>query len=261
MDIEYADFEKADAMGIGSILDSALLSTKNLGSFIKRSLGKKPLLIMSSGFGWENEYYQKRIRYFKSLILLKKIQIISLRGKLTLNKIENLLKRTVKNPVLGDLGLLASHLLTETSDKIYSLGISPHYADMENPVFKKIQQQNPNSIILDTRTDPIQYLQELSKCRALISTGLHPLIAADSLGIPNMWGRISEKTTSRYKFLDYYSIYDLNPKPVNLSEMGNINEEVIRKNYKLDNVLVNKIKQNLLETYLNFSRQNPDIIK
>ena len=251
--VEYADFKNAEAMGIGSILDNALLSTKNVCSFLKRSFSKKSLLIMSSGFGWENEYYQKRIRYFKSLILLKKIQIISLRGKLTLNKIEKIFKHKIKNPVLGDLGLLASYLIEDPNiKKIYDLGICPHYADVKNPILQKIRQQNPNSIILNTRTDPIQFLQTLSKCKTIISTGLHPLIAADSLGIPNLWVRLSEKTTSKYKFLDYYSIYDLNLNPINLSEFNTLTVEKIQKEYKIDNNLVNEIKKNLFKVYSDF---------
>ena len=51
---------------------------------------KKPLYILSSGFGINIEYYTKKIRFLKSTILKRKIEVVSLRGNLTKAQIERL---------------------------------------------------------------------------------------------------------------------------------------------------------------------------
>jgi hypothetical protein len=80
---------------------------------------------------------------------------------------------------------------------------------------------------------------------------MHPLIAADSLGIPNLWVRISEKTTSRFKFYDYYSAFGMVKAPVDLKP---INEKYIIDNYDIPAAAVENIQHrvlNKLETILN----------
>lgn len=62
-------------------------------------------------------------------------------------------------------------------------------------------------------------MRDLAKCKRIVSSALHPLIAADSLGIPNMWVRLHEQTTSKYKFEDYYSAIGKCKTPVYLYEI------------------------------------------
>ena len=249
---DFYPITDADAIGIGSVLENALLSTKDLNKIIKIFLNKnKPLYVLSSGFGWEEEHYTSRIRFFKSMILKRNLKIVSLRGKNTLALVEKFLNTKIDNPVLGDLGLLASELLKQRKTPTYDIGIVPHYADFGNPVFEKIFEQNPNSIIIDTMVGVEEFMKQISRCKSVISTGMHPLIAADSLGIPNLWCRISEKTTTRFKYADYYSVFDLNIQPINLYETD-ISKDFIIQNYKISYNKVNDIKQQLINTYKDF---------
>ncbi len=249
---DFSPILDADAVGIGSVLENALLSTKDLNKIVKIILNKnKPLYVLSSGFGWEEEHYTSKIRFFKSMILKRDLRIVSLRGKNTLALVEKILNTKLENPVLGDLGILSSELLKQRETPIYDIGIVPHYADFGNPIFYKIAEQNPNSIIIDTMAGVEEFLKQVSMCKTLISTGMHPLIAADSLGIPNLWCRISEKTTTRFKYADYYSVFDLDIQPVNLYETE-ISKDFILQNYKVPYDKVDEIKRQLIITYKDF---------
>lgn len=225
---------QADIIGIGSILDRCLLQIRDIIPFLLTNIFriKKPLYVFSSGFGFDNEHYRIKGRFFKNTIIKRNLNIVALRGKYTKSQIEGLLKKNLSDVVLGDLGLLCNRLIDEPSEKIYDLGICPHKADLGDEIFEKIKERFPNSIILDTKDDPIDFLKTLSKCRYVVSTGLHPIIAADALGIPNLWARISETTTSQYKFYDYYSVFNVEPTPFYLYEKD-FDLQYIENNYKV----------------------------
>ncbi len=253
--VEFSSSVSCDFIGIGSVLECALLQTKDLSklAFLPFS---KPLTVLSSGFGWEDEHYESKIRFFHKMIFKRKMNFFSLRGELTKKSVEKIIKKKLENVVLGDLGLLAGELVEKEAKKEFGLGICPHYADKENIVFQNLLKQNPNNVLLDTTENPVDFLKKLNKCEAIVSTGLHPLIAADSLGIPNLWARISEKTTTRHKFQDYYSIYGIDPQPFNLLE-NPIDLEFVVKNYKIDAKKVDLIKKNLIQKHREFfSKKN-----
>lgn len=77
---------------------------------------------------------------------------------------------------------------------------------------------------------------------------MHPLIACDALNIPNLWVRISEETTSYYKFMDYYSVYSIKtPSPIYiLDNQKIINKDYIEKNYTIEHNEVREIQKNLI---------------
>ncbi|MBQ6516174.1 polysaccharide pyruvyl transferase family protein [bacterium] len=252
VDVENADLFDSDAMGIGSVLDNILLSTKDLKKVFKILKAKKPIYILSSGFGWEAEHYCAKIRYFKNMYPKRKIKAVALRGIYTKELCEKVFKTSFDDVALGDLGLLASYLIDDTkSEKKYEMGIVPHYADLQSPVFKKILEENPNSIIINTHDNPVEFLNKLNMCKTVVSTGMHPLIAADSLGIPNIWARISEKTTTRFKYKDYYSVFGINPQPYDLNN-NSINPDIIRQNYAVDFEKVKAAKENLMSVMKKF---------
>jgi pyruvyltransferase len=223
----------AEVIGIGSVLDGLLLNDKNA------SVSESALNVFSSGFGFDTKGSLNR-----------HLMVFALRGKLTLAKLKKLngIEYFYKDIVLGDGGLLASYIVKERCEKEYELGIVPHYADRNNEIFQKIKTEyGDKAIILDPTIDPIDFLKELTKCKAVISTAMHPLIACDSLRIPNMWVRISEKTTSRYKFHDYYSAFDIEKEPYDLSNgfsTGDINK--IYDNYNISDVQVQDIQNKLI---------------
>ena len=251
IEIEHADMYNANAIGIGSILENTLWSTKDLKYIFKYIFNKAPLYVLSSGFGWEAAHYKSKLRYLYNMILKRKLIIVALRGEYTKEICRNNLSLDTSNAVLGDMGLLSSYLLDDSSEeKIFDMGICPHYADRNNVIFKKIQEKIPNSIILDTLQSPVDFMKKLSQCKTIISTGLHPLIAADSLGIPNMWVRVSDKTTTLFKFRDYYSVFGENITPYYLIN-EDITPEFIINNYKINPEIVERVKIRLFNTIKN----------
>lgn len=150
------------------------------------------------------------------------------------------------------MGLLSSYLVDKISyNPIYDIGICPHYSEKHYPVFNKILKENPNSIILDTLDNPVEFLLKMKQCKTVISSGLHPLIAADSLGIPNLWVRVSEGLPV-HKYKDYYSVFDIDPKPYYLFDNSSLTSEIIIKAYKLNNTVVEKKKEELFLTHQKF---------
>ncbi len=243
-DIRFATLDSALVMGIDSLLDN-ILQDKNDIVF-----EKSPLYIFSTGFGFEEGGFFHNPNIVLPEKLKRNVKCYALRGKLTKERIEKL-TNTKQECCLGDAGLL-SYLLID-KNKIqpkYELGIVPHYADKDNEIFKQLCADNPDSIILDITKPPAEFLKDLASCKTIASTAMHPLIASDALGIPNMWIRISDKTTSLYKFRDYYSVYSIDePQPFYLdgSNYKLITPDYIKKNYAVDSKEVHSIQQELTQ--------------
>lgn len=223
----------AEVIGIGSILDGVVKNDE------KASVSDSPLNVFSSGFGFDTIGKTKR-----------KLRVFAVRGKLTLSKLKKMknVEFVYKNTPCGDAGLLASYIVSDNVDKCFEIGVVPHYADKNNPIFQKINDNfKGKSIILDPTEDPIKFLHDLQKCKAVISTAMHPLIACDALRIPNMWVRISETTTSRYKFYDYYSVFGIDKEPYDLSKGFDIDDiDKIYNEYNITDKDIKNVQKKLI---------------
>ncbi|RGY81624.1 hypothetical protein DXA18_05515 [Dorea sp. AM58-8] len=70
---------------------------------------------------------------------------------------------------------------------------------------------------MNVKDDPLQVVKEIAECRYIISSSLHGLIVADSLGIPNMYLVFGDRLLGDgYKFEDYYSAYGVEAQPRDL---------------------------------------------
>ena len=245
IEIKHSSEKEAEIIGIGSILDKIL--KRNFNFFVP----KNKLTVFGSGFGFSYDYYRKKIKYAYPLNFRRKLNILALRGFYSKHIAERILKKDLDNIVLGDPGLLV-HKLVDYGNVIkkYDVGIVPHYADQENPIFNKLNQSINNSVILNTLENPITFLYKLAECKTVISTAMHPLIACDALGIPNKWIRISELTTSRFKFKDYYSIYNIMLEPLLLTEkFSEITKDFIESQYKVPREVVTRTQNALIDTF------------
>lgn len=251
-DVKTKSLKKAEIMGIGSLLDNILLDKND------KKIVQKPIKIFSSGFGFEEGGFFHNKDIILPEKLKRNVKCYALRGNLTKERIEKLTGRK-QSCAIGDGGLL-SNLLIKSSNvkKIYDLGVVPHYADVKNPIWNKLLSVNSNSILLDTTLPPKEFLRHLCSCKTIVSTAMHPLIASDALGIPNLWIRISEETTSRYKFEDYYSAYNLEkfPQAYMLSDDNYtaINAKFVLDNYKIPQEQVAEIQNALKIALENLSR-------
>lgn len=131
------------------------------------------------------------------------VLVTAVRGPLTLRRMSG-----VSRVAFGDPGIFADEVWPETreSEKRYRLGFVPHYVDMENEALCQIAVRDHGQAI--TVIDPCAPVRDvvraISECEAIISSSLHGLVFAESLGIPNAWVRLSGKVAGgSFKFRDW----------------------------------------------------------
>lgn len=239
--VKWAPRSRADFCGIGSILQG-FSKYKTRGPIIK--MFHAPLTIWSSGFIGAPKTKE---RFFR------KIEVSAVRGIYSKQRLEILLKRPVDCP-LGDGGLLLSHLLEKQPEKKYALGIVPHVSDFTNPLLQQIKDSIKHSVIIDMSARPLQVLKQLAECETIISSALHGLVTADSLGIPNKWIEVSDHVEGAgYKFRDYYSAFGITDvQPLRLSAPYHVPDDFIRAitdTYAIDAKQVQQIQQNLINAF------------
>lgn len=107
--------------------------------------------------------------------------------------------------IYGDPALLLPLFCPEET-KEFDIGITPHYVDFnlvkeKYPKYKIIQLENKN---------PLEVAREISKCKKIISSSLHGIIAAHAYGIPAAWTKFSNNVKGDdIKFKDYYASINL----------------------------------------------------
>lgn len=244
MSVFKSNIKRAKVVGIGSLLDMFLQNNENFGD-------EEELFVWSSGLGFGEGEFENYSGIIEPEKLVRNIRCYALRGYLTKERLEKMTGKNFDGAVVADGGLLASYLVdTNKIVKKYNLGIVPHFADYHNQIFVDIKNKIENSIIIDITQNPVDFIKQLAQCECVVSTAMHALIAADALGIPNKWGRISERTTTRYKFYDYYSAFNVKEEPWNLLEKkidNSLMTEII-DNYQIDYNIVCLKQTQLLES-------------
>lgn len=106
---------------------------------------------------------------------------------------------------LGDPGLLVDRLKPATS-KRHRWGIIPHVVDQDHRIVAQMRNDTPGSIVIDMKTpDPVAVIREIASCEFIISSSLHGVIAADALGIPHLWTKMTDNVLhADWKFRDYF---------------------------------------------------------
>ena len=246
VDIKKGEIQDSQIMAIGSLLQ--LFFRKKKLSFIKylQFKIKTPIIVYGSGFIDDIS---------SSLFLLRRLEVRAIRGYHSLQKLKSFKNKNIKiskNLVVGDPGLLAKYLVDVSDiEKKYDLGIIPHFVDKDNLLLNKINVEN--SIVIDIQQEPEIFLKQIAQCRNVISSAMHGLIAADSLGIPNVRMVLSDKIIGgNYKYDDYYSAFGIKEhKIINLSEQTFTNNDLvdISKNYKIKTEQVEQICKNLIENF------------
>lgn len=137
--------------------------------------------------------------------------------------------------IYGDPALLLP-LFCEESKKEHDIGIIPHYVDYED-MKKEFSKFN---VIQVLNEDPLSVAKEITKCRSIISTSLHGIIAAHAYGIPAGWLRYSDRLAGDdVKFSDHFSsmgietymatkIYDVKFSIGTLPDLDKISNEFLK---------------------------------
>ncbi len=152
-------------------------------------------------------------------------QILGVRGYLTLKNLNIL----AENVVLGDPGLIMNLVYPQPIKFQFELGIVPHFVDKSHPIIKKWKDRfGGKCVIIDVQNRPKTVIDQIKRCKAIVSSSLHGLVIADSFNIPNVRFVIRDTMPTYfydYKFDDYYSA--LNCRPVLIEAKGNETLEYI----------------------------------
>ncbi|WP_170065093.1 polysaccharide pyruvyl transferase family protein [Methylovulum psychrotolerans] len=142
-------------------------------------------------------------------------KILSVRGELTRKRLS-----LPADIALGDSGLIASDLMPKRQSKQYVLGIVAHYAEKNDAVYLKLRANLGDAVLfIDPQNQPLKVFDEIDRCENILSSSLHGLIAADSMGIPNRWLSSTKLVGGEFKFHDYYSSIEFYDTPITL--LGN----------------------------------------
>ena len=149
-------------------------------------------------------------------------RVISVRGLLTLERTE----RTLKTVSVGDPGLLACDTLKTRAEKRYTIGLIPHVSDKDSPIVAEIARRHGTALTtIDVQDGPLSVFQLIDQCEYVLSSSLHGLIVADSLGVPCRWIESSAPLLGgRFKFDDYHSSIGFDNDPAVLGGSETIAE-------------------------------------
>lgn len=224
-EVVHAKVTDCDMIAVGSIL-----------SRVKEHIFAKRIHVWGSGF--IQPVRKHKTRHY----------IHALRGKKSADILIN-----VDVKVFGDPGLLCDRLIPghESVAKRYEVGIVPHYSQRNHPEVLTFLKKHPEAFFIDIFSKPLEFLHKLSHCQFIISSSLHGLVAADSLGIPNCRFRVVNKDDivgGDFKFEDYYSIYDVDlPPTITLTEFSPLLKDDIMRSYSRPNLPA--IKESLIAAF------------
>jgi hypothetical protein len=186
--IEHATVGRCDLIALGSLMQR-----------VKEHFWTRRITVWGTGFIGPETPRTSRHRY------------CAVRGKLTASIV-----RAGDEVVLGDPGLLASMLLegeAQPAARIRCLVI-PHYKDRNHPRLQDLVRQFPWIEVADVFQPPLDLLRRIRSSEIVLSSAMHGLIAADGLGVPNAWLKLSDELRGGdFKFRDYYSVFGLEPVP------------------------------------------------
>jgi GT2 family glycosyltransferase len=155
---------------------------------------------------------------------LRPVVAHAVRGRLTLERLRAM-GLPVEGVALGDPGLLARLLVPPRAEvagpsRRLRLGIVPHYVDVDEPILATLLCRFPSARLVQVGEAPLEFLMQLGECDVVLSSAMHGLIAADSLGIPNARMRLSDRLTGGdWKFRDYYSAFGVEPPVLDPEEL------------------------------------------
>ncbi len=150
-------------------------------------------------------------------------KILAVRGELTRERIG-----APKGTILGDPGLLSDRLIKKRSHKRYTLGLIPHFFDMQDECIQAVVKKYPQEVhLINVKRGPLEVIREIDQCEYILSSSLHGMVVADSLGIPNTWMILSEKVRGAgFKFFDYASAFGCHYEPLKLTGVESLSELV-----------------------------------
>lgn len=106
----------------------------------------------------------------------------------------------VPDHVMGDPALILPRLYAPSLRAEHDLGIVPHYVDQW-----RVQEQYAGTCHIVNICDPVEtVIDDILRCKKIISSSLHGLIVAHAYGIPAVWAKFSDSIEGDdTKYRDY----------------------------------------------------------
>lgn len=228
----------------------------NLQEFVNES--SKPVssahTVSVLGSGFISEAHSKENFMFS-------MKFYALRGSLSKLRCERATGKLLPNVVLGDPGLLIRRIYPHLrlSGK-YDIGIICHMVDKDSELLRNINLGNSTVLFIDIEQEPARFVEQVAQCGFILSSAMHGLICADSLGIPNKHIILSNKVVGgEYKFRDYYSVFpSFKYNPIYLKDSTITARDVkgFKAEYTITSDEVNKICDNLQTAFSRFQQGN-----
>lgn len=245
--VEYAQSNDADAIAVGSYMERLLV-----GALFDSPQNEKPILVWGTGFQFEPGRHLWFGKISQPEKFIRPLHVRALRGEISKSRTEEITGRSLPDIALGDPGLLTSRVFDTTGiKKQHRLGIVCHFTDNGNEAFEEIHRNIKDSVRIDVEDHAPEVVNKIASCEAIVSSAMHPLIIADSLRVPNKWINVSDNAISKYKFDDYYSVFNIKPKYFNLNEKLFNEDDLIKlhSEYSITDSQILKIQNKLIESF------------
>lgn len=230
--------EKAQLTCIGSLLWDFLMIPE-------RQKSKLSMHIFGSGFikSADSEHEE----------FCRPMVFHALRGKLSQERCEKIIGHNLDIP-LGDPALLIRRMFPDIKpNPVYDVGIICHYVDKNSPFLKNIQFKTLKVKYIDVAQKPSNFIPEVAECKFILSSAMHGLICADSLGIPNKHIILSDKVVGgEYKFQDYYSVFkNFKYAPIYLKDEIITDSDIVKyeSEYTITSEEIEAICDNLINAF------------
>lgn len=179
-------------------------------------------------------------------------EFIAVRGPRTKERIESLGFSCTST--YGDPAILSPLFYTPKVEKIYDIGIIPHYVDYDSiQIFIKNNNLSyKNYKIINLLNDDVEnVIDDIARCKRIISSSLHGVIVSHTYQIPALWVRFSEKLVGDdVKFYDYFESIGLEyKKTFTLKDFNGINK-IFKENNELilpKKDIIEQLSKQLLE--------------
>ena len=192
---------------VGSTVEGKLLC---IGSEITRGVMRKNDVVW--GYGGKQ---------LKQMVVPEGTKILATRGKKTAALLQD-----TEVSVFGDPALLMPKVYKAPKrTEEYNIGIIPHFTDAK--YFTRIR--HPKAKMFNILDDKYKIINDMHKCKVILSTSLHGCIVAEAYGIPVVWIKPKGSIVGglEFKWNDYFSAtgrpeqkpYQL-PDPITLESLG-----------------------------------------
>lgn len=151
--------------------------------------------------------------------------------------------------IYGDPGLLAAEFISPSTEKKYKSAIIPHFYDETDGL---AFAEQTGSELIKVSSDISKFVIKVAAAEIIYSSSLHGLICAESLGIPAVWVRFSDRLEGGdFKFHDYLlgTEREISQRwPVDLRAKTSINTKTLAESV-LPAFRVAGVKDRLIKTF------------